>query len=151
MENIFMTTAGIIRRLSIRYGVGELIEVEMSPGSIQPHWHAVLQQINRRPDDDVEVRVDYWLSNSGHRHPSLCQFSTPGFEYAPKEGDLLYAVTIPVLKPYFWTDDSVHPTELQIQSLQFQLDIHNGTEKPNPSTQTGIRLHLATAQLELLG
>ena len=146
-----MTTAGIIRRLSIRYGVGELIEVEMSPGSIRPHWHAILQDIGRHTKNELQVKIDYWLNDRGHHHPALDRFITPGFEYTPKEGDLLFAVIIPVLRPYFWADDPLHPTELQIQSLNFQLDIHNGTEKPNPSTQTGIRLHLATAQLELLG
>ena len=149
MENIFMTTAGIIRRLSIRYGKGELIDV--APGCTPPYWRAVLQQINRHKDNEVQIKVDYWLDKRGHPHPALTNFSTPGFEYTPKDGDLLFAAVIPVLRPYFWPDDPINPTELMMESLRFQLDIHNGTEKPDLTTQTRVRLHLATAQLELVG
>ena len=143
-----MTTVDIIRRLSIRYGKGELVEV--AAGSPPPYWRMLIPRLIDN-DDKVEITVEYWLQQKGRNHPPLAHYATPGFEFAPKENDRLFAAIIPLQKPYLWPDDRLSPTELWLQTMSFQLDIHNGSEKINPSVATGVRLHLATAQLELVG
>lgn len=148
MENIFMTNVDIIRRLSIRYGKGELIEV--SPGCPPPYWRAILPRI-LESNDQPEITIEYWLQHSGRNHPPLHQYATPGFEFAAKENDRLFAAIIPPQKNYLWPDDKVSPKELWIHTLSFQLDIHNGPEQLNPSIQSGVRLYLGTGQLELVG
>jgi hypothetical protein len=158
MEDIFMTDTGIVRRLSIRYGNGELISpdfrIDPETGelmSLPPHWHTELRRMAE--SDNVEVKVEYWLENSHGKRPPLRDYVTEGFDSQPAWNDELFAVIIPLHHPrhYLKTDDLSSPTQIRMQSLDFQLDIHNRNNKRRPACQTEVNLHLATAHLELLG